>query len=76
MSSILGSKHLAEEYGDLSEEESKRRLKILATRMDGDNNGVVSSAELDAWVYNSLIHLDREETEERFAEIDASKIDF
>ncbi|CAD5209377.1 unnamed protein product [Bursaphelenchus xylophilus] len=51
-------------------EESKKRLRALAVRMDEDKNGIITLRELEDWVYNSLLSLDEEETRERFEEID------
>lgn len=68
---FLGSKHMVEEFNDLSEDESKRRLKILAEQqMDSNKDKIVTLEELSDYVYNSLVSLDKEETEERFIEID------
>lgn len=62
---------MAEEFNDLSEDESKKRLKILAEgQMDMNKDGIVLIEELSNYVYKSLISLDKEETEERFEEID------
>ena len=38
--------------------------------MDINEDGVVDKAELQAWIHRSLMHLDEEETAERFEEID------
>ena len=71
---ILGSKHLAEEFSDLSESESKKRLKVLAEgQMDADRDKIVTMDELSNYVYKSLISLDKEETDERFEEIDTDR---
>ncbi|KAI6178435.1 hypothetical protein M3Y98_00500500 [Aphelenchoides besseyi] len=67
---VLGSKKMAHEFDDLSPQESKRRLRVIAGRMDKNGDGSVSLQELTDWVYNSLIQLDAEETVERFEEID------
>ncbi|KAI6241270.1 hypothetical protein M3Y99_00351900 [Aphelenchoides fujianensis] len=63
---VLGSKKMAHEFDDLSPQESKRRLRIIAKKMDKDGDG----QELTDWVYNSLMQLDDEETAERFEEVD------
>ncbi|KAI1724775.1 EF-hand domain pair domain-containing protein [Ditylenchus destructor] len=74
---ILGSQKAAEEYGDLSPEEAKKRLKVLARdHIDKNKDGFVTEEELTDWVKHSLISLDKEETEERFDEIDADKDGF
>lgn len=67
---VLGSRRTAAEFDSLSPEESRRRLRVLAQRVDVDGDGVVTPAELEAWVYRSLLSLDEEETKERFEEID------
>ena len=70
---ILGSKKDAEEFDHLSPEESKRRLAILAKKMDVNGDGNVDKDELKAWIHQSLKQLDAEEVEERFDEIDENK---
>ena len=70
---ILGSKKTAEEFDDLTPEESKRRLRILATKMDKNSDGFVDQQELSEWIQKSMLSLDKEETDERFDEIDISK---
>uniref|UniRef100_A0AC35TLT7 Reticulocalbin-2 n=1 Tax=Rhabditophanes sp. KR3021 TaxID=114890 RepID=A0AC35TLT7_9BILA len=67
---IIGSKKEAEEFDELSADESKKRLAIIARRMDTDGNGIIVEKELEAWIYQSMLKLDNEEAEERFAEID------
>lgn len=63
---------MAHEFDDLSPEESKKRLKVLATKMDVNKDGFVDSHELTDWIYQSLLKLDEEETRERYEEIDTS----
>lgn len=63
---------MANEFDELSPEESKKRLKVLAIKMDVNKDGYVTMAELSSWVRQSLVSLDKEETEERFREIDTS----
>lgn len=70
---ILGSKAAAEEFDSLPPEESKRRLALLAAKMDVNGDGKVDKAELTAWIATSLQQLDAEEVEERFDEIDEDK---
>uniref|UniRef100_A0A914CKF2 Reticulocalbin-3 n=1 Tax=Acrobeloides nanus TaxID=290746 RepID=A0A914CKF2_9BILA len=70
---ILGSKKTAEEFDDLTPEESKRRLRILATKMDKNSDGFVDQQELSGWIQQSMLSLDKEETDERFDEIDINK---
>lgn len=54
----------------MSPEESKKRLRILAKKMDLNSDGFVYRQELASWIYNSLQNLDKEETDERFDEVD------
>lgn len=61
---------MAHEFDDLSPQESQRRLRIIAKKMDKNGDGFVSLQELTDWVYNSLMQLDEEETAERFEEVD------
>lgn len=69
---ILGSKKAAEEYGELSPEESKQRLRTLVTKggMDKNGDGYVDKSELLDWVSNSFKSLAFEEGGERLAEED------
>lgn len=62
---------MAHEFDDLSPEESKKRLRVLAKKMDTNGDGFVTLQELTDWIYNSLLQLDEEETRERFEEVDA-----
>ncbi|KAL3115537.1 hypothetical protein niasHT_018170 [Heterodera trifolii] len=70
---ILGSEKNAHEFDELPTEESKKRLRVLAKRMDKDKDGFITLEELTDWVKNSLMTLDQEETKERFDEIDEDK---
>jgi Ca2+-binding EF-hand superfamily protein len=70
---VLGSEKLANEFDDLSPEESKKRLRVLALKMDTNNDGFVTQDELTDWIENSSKNLDKEENDERFAEMDANK---
>lgn len=63
---------MANEFDEMSPEESKKRLKILALKMDLNKDGFVTKDELNVWIYNSLISLDNEEIENRFNELDIS----
>ncbi|VDM40819.1 unnamed protein product [Toxocara canis] len=71
-----GSKKSADEFDDLPAEESKRRLAIIARRMDTDGDGFIDSNELTDWIHKSMISLDKEETAERFAEMDVDRDGF
>uniref|UniRef100_A0A0K0E8B2 Reticulocalbin-3 n=1 Tax=Strongyloides stercoralis TaxID=6248 RepID=A0A0K0E8B2_STRER len=73
---ILGSKKEAQEFDELSEEESKKRLNVLAKKMDINGDGVVTIDELTDWIHHSMIKLDNAEAEERFKEIDVNKDGF
>uniref|UniRef100_A0A0K0G3P3 Reticulocalbin-3 n=1 Tax=Strongyloides venezuelensis TaxID=75913 RepID=A0A0K0G3P3_STRVS len=73
---VLGSKKEAEEFDELPEAESKRRLRVLAGKMDKNNDGKVTLTELVEWIYTSMVKLDNTEAEERFAEIDTNKDNF
>uniref|UniRef100_A0A7E5A1Q9 Reticulocalbin-3 n=1 Tax=Panagrellus redivivus TaxID=6233 RepID=A0A7E5A1Q9_PANRE len=73
---VLGSEKLASEFDDLSPEESKKRLRVLATKMDANGDGTVSKDELTDWIENSSRNLDKEENDERFMEMDADKDGF
>jgi len=76
---VLGSKKTAEEFDKLAPEESKKRLRIMAKKMDLNADGFVDKHELKTWIFNSLQRLDREETDERFDEVDENRdgvIDF
>jgi Ca2+-binding EF-hand superfamily protein len=71
--SVLGSEDAAEEYSHLPPEEAKRRLRILAGKMDTNKDGMVDSEELTAWIHESLKQLDQDEVRERFPQIDLDK---
>jgi len=70
---ILGSKKTAEEFDKLAPEESKKRLRVMSKKMDLNADGFVDKHELKMWIFNSLKQLDREETDERFDEIDEDR---
>jgi Ca2+-binding EF-hand superfamily protein len=70
---ILGSEKTAQEFDQLNPDESRRRLRILANKMDKNKDGFVTEDELSEWVHNSMVSLDQEETDERFDEIDKNK---
>lgn len=67
---ILGSENAVHDFDELSPEESKKRLRVLAKRMDIDGDGFVTMEELIKYVKNSLISMDDAETKERFDEVD------
>ncbi|EYC32146.1 hypothetical protein Y032_0003g1427 [Ancylostoma ceylanicum] len=67
---ILGSRKTAEEFDDMPIEESKRRLEILARKMDMNEDGFIDESELTNWVERSMVSLDEEEVNERMTEMD------
>uniref|UniRef100_A0A915BG54 Reticulocalbin-3 n=1 Tax=Parascaris univalens TaxID=6257 RepID=A0A915BG54_PARUN len=73
---VLGSKKSADEFDDLPAEESKRRLAIIARRMDANGDGFVDANELIDWIHKSMMSLDKEETAERFTEMDVDRDGF
>lgn len=58
---ILGSTKEEEEFEELPPEEAKKRLGILAVRMDVNQDGVVNMEELTDWIINSFRKLDEED---------------
>ncbi|XP_058120819.1 reticulocalbin-2 [Anopheles ziemanni] len=67
---ILGSVKEAEEFDNLSPEESKKRLAVLVTKMDQNSDGFVDRHELKAWILRSFKSLAEEEASERFDDVD------
>lgn len=67
---ILGSVKEAEEFDRLTPEESKRRLVILLTKMDLNNDREIDRHELHAWILRSFKMLSEEEAKERFEDAD------
>jgi len=71
---FLGDKELASQYDDLPTDVAKARLRVLASKqIDKNADGFVTDTELIDWIHRSLISLDREETDERFDEMDTDK---
>ncbi|KAL3998523.1 EF-hand domain pair family protein [Acanthocheilonema viteae] len=70
---VIGSRKEAEMFDDLSPEEAKRRLTILAKKMDGDNDGYVTREELEKVIKKNMIALDLEESNDRFREMDTNQ---
>ncbi|VDL72320.1 unnamed protein product [Nippostrongylus brasiliensis] len=64
------SKKVASEFDEMSPEESKKRLRVLANKMDTNNDGFIDDAELTNWVRNSMVSLDNEEVNDRIGEMD------
>jgi len=73
---ILGSKKEAEEFDELDPEEAKKRLRVLAVKMDRNGDGVVDKTEMHQWIVRSLRMLSREESDERLGESDLNKDGF
>lgn len=67
---ILGSVKEAEEYDQLSPDESKRRLAKLVVKMDLNQDQFIDRHELKAWILRSFKKLSEEEASERFEELD------
>ncbi|XP_055709640.1 reticulocalbin-2 [Phlebotomus papatasi] len=68
---IIGSVKEAEEFDNLSPEESKKRLGILIKKMDLNTDGFVDRHELKAWILRSFKMLSQEEANDRFQDVDA-----
>lgn len=51
---ILGSRKEAEEFDQLSPEESMKRLAVLVRKMDTNQDGFVDRHELKAWILRSF----------------------
>ncbi|MFH4975930.1 hypothetical protein AB6A40_002639 [Gnathostoma spinigerum] len=73
---VLGSKKEAASFDDLTPEEAKSRLAVIAQRMDADKDGFITAEELTSWVQKSMLSLDDEETKERFEELDNDRDNF
>lgn len=67
---IVGSVKEAEEFHQLSPEESKKRLAILIKKMDSNSDQFVDRHELKAWILRSFRRLTEEEGSERFEDVD------
>ncbi|XP_033331412.1 reticulocalbin-2 [Megalopta genalis] len=70
---ILGSVKEAEEFDKLPIEESKRRLGILLTKMDLNNNKFIERNELKAWILRSFSMLSDEDSQDRLEDTDSDK---
>lgn len=70
---ILGSVKEAEEFDKLPIEESKKRLGILLTKMDLNNDNVIERNELKAWILRSFSMLSTEESQDRLEDADSDK---
>uniref|UniRef100_A0A2M4DQD9 Putative reticulocalbin calumenin dna supercoiling factor n=1 Tax=Anopheles darlingi TaxID=43151 RepID=A0A2M4DQD9_ANODA len=65
----------AEEFDNLSPEESKRRLAVLVTKIDQNADGYVDRHELKAWILRSFKSLAEEEASDRFDDVDLNNDD-
>lgn len=72
---ILGSVKEAEEFHELSPDESKRRLRILVEKMDLNSDQYIDRHELKAWILRSFKKLSEEEAEDRFEDLDENNDD-
>ncbi|XP_053978823.1 reticulocalbin-2 isoform X2 [Hylaeus anthracinus] len=70
---ILGSVKEAEEFDKLPMKESKRRLGILLTKMDLNNDTFIERNELKAWILRSFSMLSTEESQDRLEETDENE---
>uniref|UniRef100_A0AAF5Q015 Reticulocalbin-3 n=1 Tax=Wuchereria bancrofti TaxID=6293 RepID=A0AAF5Q015_WUCBA len=70
---VIGSRKEAEIFDDLNPEEAKRRLAVLAKKMDKDGDGYVTRKELEQVIKQNMISLDLEESNDRFREMDTNQ---
>ncbi|UXI14813.1 calcineurin-binding protein cabin-1-like [Sarcoptes scabiei] len=71
---VLGSRQKAQEFENLSVDESKKRLrKLVENGMDSNRDGYVDQNELKAWVMKSFQNLAFEEGEDRLVEEDTNR---
>ena len=64
-------KEQAEEFDQLSEEESKRRLGIIVDKIDKNNDGQLTESELVDWIKYTQSRYILEDTEKQFEQNDA-----
>lgn len=62
---FLGKKE-AEEFDDLPEDEVKRRLEIIAHKIDKDGDGKVSESELQDWITFTQLRYIHEDADKQF----------
>lgn len=67
---ILGSREKVDEFESLSREDAREKLQMILDQMDINFDGFIDENELTAWIKNSFISLSKEESVERFEEID------
>ena len=65
-------KEEAEEFDNLSEEESKRRLGIIVDKIDKDNDGQLTEEELKNWIIFTQSRYVQEDTEKQLKQSDAN----
>ncbi|XP_046990151.1 reticulocalbin-2 [Schistocerca americana] len=70
---ILGSVKEAEAFDQLEPEEAKRRLQILLTKMDLNNDQMIDRNELHAWIIRSFKMLSEEDANDRFEDADENE---
>lgn len=70
---ILGSTREAEEFDHLPPEEAKKRLAVLLTKMDVNNDKEITTTELKQWILRSFKSLSEEESREKLMEVDLDK---
>lgn len=70
---ILGTVKEAEEFDNLEPEEAKKRLRILLTKMDMNNDEQIERNELHAWILRSFKMLSEEESQDRFEDADENE---
>lgn len=70
---ILGSTKEAEEFDHLPPEEAKKRLGVLITKMDTNDDGSITTIELKQWILRSFKSLSEEESQEKFNEVDLDR---
>ncbi|XP_064625834.1 reticulocalbin-2-like isoform X2 [Lineus longissimus] len=70
---FLGSEDEADEFKELDPDEAKKRLLVLAKRMDTDKSGDVSKDELQHWISNSFKSLDEADAKKQFDRQDKDK---
>jgi len=66
-------KEQAQEFDELSPEESRRRLKIIAKKIDSDQDGQISESELQDWIIFTQQRYVREDSDKNFAQHDTDK---
>jgi len=73
---ILGSKKEATEFDELPPEEAKRRLGVLLTKMDRNEDKSIDRNELYAWILRSFKSLSEDDSKDRFEDSDEDEDGF